>query len=184
MVVAGRVAVDRATVHTRTVRVDDVKFYLVKKYHERYLTGHRKPWYRLERRLPSAIILTYMSNGNPRFILNEANVITLNAFHCVYPGKNMIGNTEKIKALLSYLNSSVFRSVLPHLGRIYAGGLLKIEPGEAKKLPVIDIDDLSKDALTNLARLFDELRKQYRENRLWDTREIDQTIRSIRTVAL
>lgn len=150
------------------------------KYNDRYLTSHRQPWYRPERRSPSKIILTYMSNGNPRFIYNEAKIMTLNAFLCVYPSKDAGMNDEKVKALLSYLNSSCFKSNLPYLGRIYSGGLLKIEPGEAQKLPVVDIDQLPKSTLADLARLFDKLRKLYRENRIWDTKEIDQTIKSIR----
>ncbi|MCJ7560801.1 SAM-dependent methyltransferase [Candidatus Bathyarchaeota archaeon] len=154
------------------------------KYNHRYLTSHRQPWYRLERRPPSKIIFTYMSNGNPRFIYNETEIVTSNAFHCIYPDKNRGMNDEKVKAILSCLNSSTFRSVLPHLGRIYSGGLLKIEPGEARKLPVVDIDQLSKGQVSDLARLFDKLRKRYRENRNWDTKEIDQTIKSISNLAL
>lgn len=148
-------------------------------YNHRYLASHRQPWYRLENRPPSKIFLTYMSNGNPRFIYNEANVVALNVFHCVYPDKDKGMNVERTKALLSYLSSSPFRSALPYLGRIYSGGLLKIEPGEAQRLPVVNIDEFSKSALADLARLFDRLRKEYRKNRIWDTTEIDQAIESL-----
>ena len=154
------------------------------KYNNRYITSHQRPWYRLERRAPSKIIFTYMSKGNPRFIYNEAKIVTLNSFHCIYPNNSTCMNDKKVKALLAYLNSSTLRRILPYLGRIYSGGLLKIEPSEAQNLPVVDIDKLSRGEVADLARLFDRLRKQYRENRVWDTEEIDQTLNSIRKGAL
>ncbi|MCJ7634395.1 SAM-dependent methyltransferase [Candidatus Bathyarchaeota archaeon] len=149
------------------------------KYHKRYLTSHRQPWYRLEKRVPSKIIVTYMSNGNPRFIYNESQILTLNVFHSVYLKEDICKNDNIIKALLSYLNSSSFRSMLPYLGRVYFGGLLKIEPGDVQKMPVLDIGQLPNNTLMELSGFFDKSCKQYRKNRIWDTNEIDETLKSI-----
>jgi len=129
----------------------------IKGLHHRNLTSSRKIWYSSEKRTPSPIIFTYMSRKRPRFILNEARTLVLNTFHLVNPEDKKIGSKVKIKALLAYLNSSKVLSRLKNVGRIYGGGLLKVEPRELEKLPVIDSSEFAGKDTKALANLFEQL---------------------------
>lgn len=152
----------------------------IKKFHHRYLTRKRRIWYSSEKRTPSPIIFTYMSRKRPRFILNEARTLVLNNFHLVYPEDKKMESKVKIKALLAYLNSEQVLSRLENVGRIYAGGLLKVEPKELEKLPVIHFEFDRKYTQT-LANLFDKLCTSVRtgsdEQEIQN--EIDQVVDSL-----
>jgi len=129
----------------------------MKDLHHRHLTSSRRIWYSSEKRVPPPIIFTYMSRNRPRFILNETGILVLNTFHCIYPEKKAIGNRVELKALLAYLNSNKALSLLRKTGRIYSGGLLKVEPGELERFPVIDFPRLTKSDTEALANLFEQL---------------------------
>jgi adenine-specific DNA-methyltransferase len=148
------------------------------KYHKRYLTSRRNPWYRTEKRRPAPILFTYMSNGSPRFIYNKAKILTSNAFHSVYPRKEIMSDKTRLKALLAFLNSSHVRSRLALVGRTYSGGLLKLEPSETEGIPVDGFESLDREDCVRLAHLFDKLCLNRRITESWDTDEIDRLIRS------
>jgi adenine-specific DNA-methyltransferase len=148
------------------------------KYHKRYLTSRRNPWYRTEKRRPAPILFTYMSNGSPRFIYNKAGILTSNAFHSIYPSRDTTSDKIRLKALLAFLNSSHIRSRLALVGRTYSGGLLKLEPSETEGIPVDGFESLDRVDLAKLARLFDKLCLDCRIAESWDTDEIDRLIRS------
>ena len=150
----------------------------MKELHRRHLTSSRRIWYSSEKRVPSPIIFTYMSRKRPRFILNEAEILVLNTFHFIYPEEKAIGNRVELKALLAYLNSNKALSLLRRIGRIYGGGLLKAEPRELERLPVIDFLRLAKSDTEALANLFEQLcisvRKGSGEQEI--RKEIDRTV--------
>lgn len=129
----------------------------MKGLHHRYLTSSRRIWYSSEKRDLSPIFFTYMSRERPRFILNEARVHVLNTFHFIYPEEDSTGDRAELKALLAYLNSNKALSLLKRCGRIYGGGLLKVEPKELETLPVIDIQGLAESDTETLANLFEQL---------------------------
>jgi len=152
-------------------------------YHKRYLTSHRNPWYRPEKRSPARILFTYMSNGRPRFIYNKGRILTSNAFHSVYPKWEISSDMTRLKALLAFLNSSHTSSKLALIGRTYSGGLLKLEPSEAEAIPVPDLGTFGEENLQRLSKLFDDLCRECRRSGSWDTSEIDRLIRSLTKAA-
>lgn len=92
-----------------------------------------------ESRSPAPILCTYMgrsskSNGNPfHFILNHSDAIASNSYLMLYP-KPSVEEALSSKPIIindiwEYLNSLSSDS-LENEGRIYGGGLKKIEPKE------------------------------------------------------
>jgi adenine-specific DNA-methyltransferase len=55
------------------------------KLHQRSLVKTRSLWYAMERRDPAPIYFTYLSRKKSRFIYNQADVLALNVFLCIYP---------------------------------------------------------------------------------------------------
>jgi hypothetical protein len=142
-------------------------------YHERYLTRHRSEWWWLEEREPPDAFLIYMFRRGLRAILNEAKVLAPNTLHCVY-----FRERRYVKAVLAYLNSSIALEFAQH--RVYGGGMRKIEPREAEKIPVPDPRLLSENELETLAALLDELDEAEREGRGERVRKaLDEEVRRL-----
>lgn len=94
----------------------------------------RTPWWRVP--LPAApnLFLTYMNADTPRLSTNRAKVHHLNSVHGVYlkPAHRRLGMDL---LPLASLNSATLVGA-ETVGRAYGGGMLKIEPREADRLPV------------------------------------------------
>lgn len=103
---------------------------------ERTLCSMREPWYKMERREPPPILVTYMSKDVPRFVHNDAKLVPLNVFHGLYPKE--LTKTE-VATLFTHLNSAGFRTKLRRAARTYGAGLVKIEPGELGRITVPDV---------------------------------------------
>ncbi len=89
-----------------------------------------------QRRLPP-IFFTILTRGNPRFILNKANVRPLNMFSLVYPARQVMEN-DCVEILWALLNSEFSLSKLHSVSRTYGGNTLKVEPRELDNLPVLN----------------------------------------------
>lgn len=110
-----------------------------------YLCSHRTPWYSQEARPPAPILCTYMGRGPSgggkpfRFILNRSKATALNVYLMLYPtetlSKAMLVDDSLIERIWRALNE-VSPSVLLGEGRVYGGGLYKMEPRELAGLPV------------------------------------------------
>ena len=147
---------------------------------KRYLTRGRHPWYSQERKQPAPIVFTYMSRKKPRFVHNETEALTLNTLHTIHPSPSITKNEKKLKALLCYLNSGICRSLLRTTGRVYGGGLVKLEPREVENLLVFDVEKILEEDIELLAKLFDELCQASREGRDNETlKRIDATLNEI-----
>lgn len=94
----------------------------------------RAPWWRVPLVDVPDLFLTYMSHDRPRLIANEAGVYILNSVF----GVKLIANRRAIgmKLLPIAALNSVTLLGAEVVGRSYGGGLLKLEPREADKLPV------------------------------------------------
>ncbi|MEM1830143.1 MAG: N-6 DNA methylase [Desulfurococcaceae archaeon] len=92
----------------------------------RSLVKTRRKWYYVEKRDPPPIFVTYLSRGRPRFILNEAGVVPLNVFLCLYPRTSM--SRDRIVAIWRYLNSEEALEQFRYLARNYGEDTMKIEP--------------------------------------------------------
>jgi adenine-specific DNA-methyltransferase len=106
---------------------------------QRYICQHREPWYAQESRPPAPFLCTYM--GRPtrksdcpfRFILNHSNATAANVYLLLYPKSALAAvlNAEpELKRTVWKALSSITSEVLTGEGRIYGGGLFKMEPKE------------------------------------------------------
>jgi adenine-specific DNA-methyltransferase len=95
-----------------------------------YVARHRSPWWRVRLREPPPILATYMARRPPAFVRNLAGARYLNIAHGIYPREQLPAGA--LDGLAAFLRGSV----VDGLGRVYAGGLLKFEPGEMQRLPV------------------------------------------------
>lgn len=94
----------------------------------------RSPWWRVPLVAPADLLLTYMNADAPRLVDNAVGVHHLNSVHGVYlkPGLPLAARGLLPLAALNSLTLVGAET----LGRAYGGGLLKIEPREAGRLPV------------------------------------------------
>lgn len=111
---------------------------------KRYLCKHRSPWYSQESRPPSSLLCTYMGrisseNERPfRFILNHSKATAPNVYLILYPKPAIAGtlNTKPdlLRAIWKALGE-IAPGTLMKAGRVYGGGLYKIEPKELASAP-------------------------------------------------
>ncbi|KAA1249715.1 SAM-dependent DNA methyltransferase [Mycobacterium simiae] len=102
--------------------------------HTAYKCRVRKPWWRVPHLAPADLLLTYMNADTPRLTTNTAKAAHLNSVHGVYltPELHKLG-----KALLPLASLTSMTLVgAETVGRAYGGGMLKLEPREADRLPV------------------------------------------------
>lgn len=122
--------------------------------HNRYLCRHRSPWYAQESRSAAPILCSYMgrisqTHENPfRFILNHSEAIAPNVYLLLYPQPML---TTRLKSEPELLHSiwQMLKQIAPanliSEGRVYGGGLHKIEPNELANTKLIGFDKLAWD---------------------------------------
>lgn len=100
---------------------------------DRALIKQRKPWYKMEKREIPPMLFAYLGRRNTRFILNEAGVLPLTSFLCVYP---IYTDKTYITSLWEALNHPDTLGNLNLVGKSYGSGAIKVEPGNLGKLPI------------------------------------------------
>lgn len=113
--------------------------------HERYLCRSRPRWYDQEKREPAPIVCTYLGRsdgktGRPfRFIRNRSGATVANSYLALYPTpaleKRMAADPNLLDRLWEQLNAIDPQTLLGE-GRVYGGGLHKLEPKELGKVPL------------------------------------------------
>ncbi len=134
----------------------------LQKLHKGYLCSRRKPWYSQENRPAPPIVCTYMGRGDKtsgrpfRFILNNSKATVANVYLAMYP-TSLLANALKqdgnlIHRVWRALNA-IPAEILLGEGRVYGGGLHKLEPRELANVPVPEIAKMVP-ALNSQADLF------------------------------
>jgi hypothetical protein len=101
--------------------------------HQRSLIQSRRPWYKMEQRVAPPILFAYLGRRDCRFILNEAGVVPLTGFLCVYPWDS---DPEMVRRLWRALNHPSTLQSLAFTGKSYGGGALKVEPRQLDNLEI------------------------------------------------
>jgi predicted RNA methylase len=117
----------------------------------RYLCRTRKVWYFQEERAPAPILCTYLGrsdtkSGRPfRFILNHSQAIAANVYLLLYPkpvlSTAIAGDRTFLRDVWRILNDICPDSLLGE-GRVYGGGLHKLEPNELANVDATIIANL------------------------------------------
>lgn len=115
----------------------------IEKTSKKYLCKSRKTWYWQEQRSATNFVCSYMgrgkNNASPiRFILNLSDAIVTNSYLMLYPKDNLqkaiSDNPDSVYRIWDLLKS-ISGNEIEEEGRVYGGGLKKIEPRELAKVP-------------------------------------------------
>lgn len=122
--------------------------------HERYLCRHRALWYGQENRPAAPIVCTYLGRGDAksgrpfRFILNQSRATVANVYLAMYPTPVLALALDSDPGLIRQVWEALNRITPEQLlgeGRVYGGGLHKLEPKELANVPVPELADLMPD---------------------------------------
>lgn len=120
-----------------------------KGYRDRYLCSHRTPWYSQEQRAAPQFFCTYIGRTNTktgrpfRFIQNDSLAIAANTYLLLYAKPELraaMDSDPTVKAEVRRVLNSIPLETLVLGGRVYGGGLHKLEP---KELAQVSADDLA-----------------------------------------
>ncbi|SRR6266480_139928 len=116
-----------------------------------YLCRHRSPWYSQEKRIASPFLCTYLGrNGTKRdrpfrFVLNFSEATATNVWLMLYPRqaveRKLKGNRVLAEEIWKALNQ-ISPEDLMGSGRVYGGGLYKLEPSELGNVPADAVERL------------------------------------------
>lgn len=118
---------------------------------EGYLCRSRKVWYFQEERPPAPILCTYIGrsdtkNGRPfRFILNHSKATAANVYLLLYPKPTLVRAISRDCSLLRRIwetLNNISPSSIVGEGRVYGGGLHKLEPrelGNVDATPIVNV---------------------------------------------
>jgi adenine-specific DNA-methyltransferase len=113
-----------------------------------YLCSHRSPWYSQENRPAPPFLCTYMGRSLERrtkpfrFILNRSDATAANVYLLLYPKPTLALALQQDRDLAmrvwKFLESITSETLLRE-GRVYGGGLYKMEPKELANVPATAI---------------------------------------------
>lgn len=118
---------------------------------DRYLCRNRSPWYRQEDRPAAPLLCTYIGRadtkrGKPfRFILNHSQATAANTYLMLYPRPSlaaaMADDSGLVRRIWDVL-AGISPGDLLGEGRVYGGGMNKLEPKELANVPAEQVQAL------------------------------------------
>ena len=93
----------------------------------------RTPWYRVPHVYTPDALLTYMSGLRPQLVANDAGVVAPNTLHVV---RFKPGTAVPAKTLAAFWQTSLTSLSVELEGHALGGGMLKLEPSEARRVLV------------------------------------------------
>jgi hypothetical protein len=106
--------------------------------HEGYLASRRCPWYSQEKREPALYVCTYMGRSLERpfrFIWNHSRATAANVYLLLYPKAHVAFTLAERAAEVFEALRAIHPKHFFSEGRVYGGGLYKMEPAELMRLP-------------------------------------------------
>lgn len=122
-------------------------------YHQRYLTSHRNPWYKLEDKPPAPILARVFNRTGLKFVINDAKLYNLTAFHCVY-----IKSIDYSDLLKAYLLTETATDIIEDNRREYGDGLNKLEPNDINESLVLNLKIIKENDRQRIYTLYNEYR--------------------------
>jgi hypothetical protein len=118
--------------------------------HETYLASKRRPWYSQEKRPPAPFVCTYMGrtgNGRKpfRIIWNKSNATAANVYLLLYPKPALaaaLSETPELYSVVFDRLRSIETDAFVDEGRVYGGGLHKMEPKELERVSLQGLADV------------------------------------------
>lgn len=129
-----------------------------------YKCSNREPWWRVPAVRVPDLFLTYMNQDVPRLVRNDAKAAHLNSIHGVTLKRGPQRDIGADLLPLAMLNSVTMLGA-ELVGRSYGGGILKIEPKEADRLPM-PTPAILESAAPSLRALRPQLARRLRSNSL------------------
>lgn len=115
---------------------------------KRYICSHRPLWYVQENRPAAPFLCTYMGrtdgkDAKPfRFILNNSRAVVANSYLNLYPKPLVAQKLQRephLKELVWRTLNQLQPASMVAEGRVYGGGLHKMEPKELAQVPAADL---------------------------------------------
>lgn len=114
-----------------------------------YICSRRTPWYNCEKSEPAPFVMPYMGRSDVgqklfRFILNNSNAIATNGYLLLYPKPQYASCLQDHDVLIKVWETlnAIPIELLVKSGRVYGGGLYKIEPRELMQVPVASLEKI------------------------------------------
>jgi predicted RNA methylase len=112
------------------------------KIHSSYLTSRRMPWYSQEKRPPAPFLCTYMGrsgNGKSpfRFLWNRSQATAHNVYLMLYPRsplREALEQHPELEEAVFQALQQITTAQMVSEGRVYGGGLHKVEPKELAQI--------------------------------------------------
>lgn len=140
------------------------KFSPIRRYLASYQRRHRRnnctfkkrsPWHAVDDGIIPDAFFSYMNNEGPRLILNTDGLNSTNNIHRVSFMKRRPIWRKKLIAVS--ICSSFTQLAAEMVGRTYSGGILKLEPSETRRLPVLIPDTVKRKKVVRTFRLVHDL---------------------------
>jgi hypothetical protein len=115
--------------------------------HATYLTSRRTPWYSQEQRPPAPFLCTYMGRANNgkrpiHFLWNHSQATAHNVYLMLYPQgrlRDALTAQPELQARVFEALKRISPSEVISEGRVYGGGLHKVEPKELGQIPAREV---------------------------------------------